>query len=404
MSCTCKDPYNSQGPTPPTKVDRDSLLPVREILMRPDSSGKRPGTLYLTPYRRLVVSDYFDWGDVSTIYSFDLATGQKQWQFNGWKKSANDVGFASYDIEGDYMAICDETVHVINHTNGELVSWYQPPANYVTENLGVSIFQGFVYTAISNLFTKTTASAIRYPKDDPTQVETLFTVPTTEKPLLYTPTSFSYKDSLFAYYQCLSFSDNRTDLYCYNITGKKMQWKLDNYSPSFRHYKPVITPEGQIICQASGGGAFKATILCMDISTGKIVWESLVPGQTANSSIPFISSRLFVDDDRLAYFIDGELVILNRHSGTVLNRVKGLSIDLTEGTVFEHRLIAYQNSGQVKCFDLRTGKVLFTLGLKGENKSNFFPGQVVIDEKERMFYVQTIIKGKILGYKIPWEK
>jgi outer membrane protein assembly factor BamB len=349
-----------------------------------------------------VVSDYFDWGDVSSFYSFDLATGQKQWQFNAWKRTANDVGFASYDVEGDYLAVCDETVHVINHTNGELVSWYQPPVNYETDNLGVSLFQGYIYTSISNLSTNTTASAIRYPKDDLTQVETLFTVPTSEQPLLNGATVFKFKDSVFVYYRCFSFADKRTDLYCYNVTNKKMQWKLDNYSPGFSHYKPVITPEGQLICQAQGG-AFRATILSLNFLTGKIVWESEVPPVINNIQLG-LTSRLFLDEDRIAYFTGEQLVVLNRFSGTLLYQTKGLDVDLIDGTVFEHRLIAYQNSGQVKCFDLRTGKVLFTLGLKGENKSNFFPGQVVIDEKERMFYVQTIIKGKILGYKIPWDK
>lgn len=402
VGCTCKEP--DPGPVPP--AGNDTLQLVRTIDVTQDSGrGGEPGFLHLTPQRQLLCSyfpGYFS-GAQSTIYSINLDSGLRNWKYNAWNDKTVITQPESYEVENNNIVITDNSNYILATTSGDLKAIYKPTNGYLVDNLIVSLYKGLVYTTTTHISRGSLPSyLIRYNVENPQLVDTLFTI-LDKKPLSYSAVPFHYSGKDYCYFAVLSYADDITDLYCYNITDRKLQWKLEDFAPTFRHYKPVLTPEGHLLCQASGGGPFRSKVISLDVITGKLIWEKEVPGQVPDGPAFGMTSRLFLDGDRIAYFIHDKLIILNRHSGTVLNTVNDLDVPLIDGTVFEHRLIAYQNRGRVYGFDLRTGKILFKIGEEEPYKGSFNSGQVVVDEKERIFYIQAL-EGKVLGYKIPWQK
>lgn len=165
-------------------------------------------------------------------------------------------------------------------------------------------------------------------------------------------------------------SDQKVDLYCYNMTQDSVIWyKLDYTDYGFRNRHIPIIDGDQMYISA------KEKIHCVDILSGDFIW-TYTPSSSCMEDYQLYNG-LFI-----TFLGNGDLLALDKFSGSQVYLIEGLTGSPSTFSVYEDRL--YYSDRYLFIMDVNTGEKLYTFQSPNGIYSFYNPPAIDL-ENNRMF-------------------
>lgn len=173
-----------------------------------------------------------------------------------------------------------------------------------------------------------------------------------------------------------------TDIYAYNLTADSLLW-INTELDSWTYEQPLQVSEGIVL------GSVNDYCFGIDLTNGDMLWKKEVKKLSSASWIEprFDDNPLHVDNSRLIFSTDEELIFLNKSNGVFMGRVTGLPSGASGPTViFENKLYYTSDTEDLVIVDLINFEILKVIDDIGKPFYGL-RGGVTIDPIRRLVYV-----------------
>jgi outer membrane protein assembly factor BamB len=253
----------------------------------------------------------------STLYN--KSTGATIWQRNGFEKNEYpSQPYALYFNKSSIIASNNRHITSYSKVNGA-EQWNTREFDNYYLHFRASMINGFLYTGLTkgNQFYDSNYFLIRLNLVNPLKYDTLFELKRTdhfgymggtEPPALHI-NSNSDSILLFKFRTVLTNSQINTSrcfLYAYNLSQRKVQWRLDSLDYDGSIDPPII--EGNK-CYVQGFG----TIFCLNAETGEVIWKGWCGGR-----LPGGSNMISYKDRIAVVTLDGRFLCFNKETGAYI--------------------------------------------------------------------------------------
>ena len=326
------------------------------------------------------------------IYSFDILTGKKNWE---WKNYLN------YDNPTSEIFVCGNLAafsysfrdYVFDLNSGETLWRYETPLG-ISSSPRFSVINNFIYhpTEVEGVAVDSVASIARTSVYSPNW-EILYTMKrdstltdvNLEPPSLWVNPD---QDSVLIFqrrsYNWI-YNYDYQELLAFNLKTRKLVWKIKNIdSPSYSSVHPILISNN--IGYFFGG----IIVYAIDLLKGKILWTS--NGVTQNSNGLTNASCLIIDDKLVIKTNDRYVYALDKVSGK-LKWFREIDMGYITGPlVYSLGRIYLQIFERLCCIDANTGVLIFkyrspNAKRKDHSAKYYGTGGVAIDPVRKLIFI-----------------